>query len=173
MTEMCRSTCGFGPDIVPVSLTEALEINTAVTCAGVSCCSKYFHLVYKIRTGHEQSQDQQNSQGTTGDQESPSPASSSCSCICSSSDSCLCTETTEKTKSSSTLRQECLPSVAEGVLNHVADSSALIWEQTVSSLADMTLEEDEKDKEDTCTDTDDVTEEVSLLLVFCGYLMSY
>lgn len=66
----------------------------------------------------------------------------------------------KKTKSSSTLRQECLPSVAEGVLNHVADSSALIWEQTVSSLADMTLEEDEKDKEDTCTDTDDVTEEI-------------
>lgn len=102
----------------------------------------------------------QNSQGTTGDQELPSPASSSCSCISSSSDSCLCTETTEKTKSSSTLRQECLPSVAEGVLNHVADSSALIWEQTVSSLADMALEEDEKDKEDTCTDTDDVTEEI-------------
>lgn len=121
----------------------------------------------------------QNSQEPLGDQGSPSPASSSCSCISSSSDSCSCPEITEKTKSSSTSTQECLPSVAECVLNHAADSSALcpeeekqklvltlheaetlVWEQTVSCFSDVTLEEDEKGKEDICTDTDDVTEEI-------------
>lgn len=122
----------------------------------------------------------QNSQGPSEDLGLPSPASSSCSCISSSSDSCFCPETTEKTKSSSASRQECLPSVAECILNHVADSSALcpeeekqklvltlheaepiVWEQTVSCFTDMTLEEDEKGKEDVCTDVvDDVTEEI-------------
>uniref|UniRef100_A0A8C9XCZ5 R3H domain and coiled-coil containing 1 n=1 Tax=Sander lucioperca TaxID=283035 RepID=A0A8C9XCZ5_SANLU len=112
-----------------------------------------------------------------------SPASSSCSCLSSQSDSCFCPETTEKTKSSCTSRQECVPSVAEGVFNHVADSSALcpqeekqkvvheaepqVWEQTVSCFSDMTLEEDEKGKEDICTDTDDVTEEVIILCLSC------
>lgn len=62
-------------------------------------------------------------------------------------------------KSSSTSRQECLPSLAEGVLNHVADSSALLLEETVSHLNGITLEEDEKDK-DICTNTDDATEEI-------------
>ncbi|XP_044037257.1 R3H and coiled-coil domain-containing protein 1 [Siniperca chuatsi] len=116
----------------------------------------------------------QNSQGPSGDQELPGPASSNCSCISSSSDSCSCPETTENTKSSSSSRQESLPSVADGILNHVADSSVLcphvltlheagplVWDQTVSCFADITLEEDEKDKEDFASvPCSDVTEEI-------------
>ncbi|KAF1391370.1 hypothetical protein PFLUV_G00041420 [Perca fluviatilis] len=118
----------------------------------------------------------QNSHGPSVNQELPSPASSSCDCLGSQSDSCFCPETTEKTKSTCTSRQECVPSVAEGVFNPVADSSALcpqeekqkvvheaeplVWVQTVSCFSDMTLEEDEKGKEDICTGTDDVTEEI-------------
>lgn len=124
----------------------------------------------------------QNSQGPSDDHEFPSPASSSCRCTSSSSDSCSCPETPEKPKSSSTSTQECVPSEAEGVLNHDADSSAICpqeekqkivltlheaepLEQTVSCFTDMSLEEDEKGKEDVCID--DVTEEVSLLLSLC------
>lgn len=80
----------------------------------------------------------------------------------------------ENTKSASGL--ESLPSVADGILHQVADSSALCsqvltlheveplaWDQTVSSFADMTVEDDEKDKEDLASvPCSDVTEEVSL-----------
>lgn len=117
----------------------------------------------------------QSSHGPSGDHQLTSPASSSCSCISSSSDSCSCPETTAE-KSSPTSRQESFPSVADGTLNHVADSSALcpevstlheaeplVWDQTVSCFADMNLEEDEKDKEDLASvPCSDVTEEVSL-----------
>uniref|UniRef100_A0A8C4GFG6 R3H domain-containing protein n=1 Tax=Dicentrarchus labrax TaxID=13489 RepID=A0A8C4GFG6_DICLA len=120
----------------------------------------------------------QNSQGPSGDQELPSPASSSYSCISSSSESCSYPETTENTKSSSTSGQESDPSVVDGVLNHVAESPALcpeglmlheaeslVWDETVSCFAEMTLEEDEKDKEDLASVAcSDVTEEVSLHL---------
>ncbi|XP_059186367.1 R3H and coiled-coil domain-containing protein 1 [Centropristis striata] len=121
----------------------------------------------------------QSPQGPSGDQELPSSVSSSCSCLSSSSDSTVCPETTGKTKFSSTSRQECLPNVEQGVLHHVVDGSALcpqeekqklvltlheaeppVWEQTVSCFTDMTLEEDEEGEEDTCSDTDDVTEEI-------------
>lgn len=100
----------------------------------------------------------QNTQGPLGDQELASPASSSCSSL---SDSCPCPQTTEITKSSSPPREERLPSETDSVLNHVADSPALcpqvlmvheaeplVWDQSLSSFADMTLEEDKKDKED-------------------------
>lgn len=121
----------------------------------------------------------QNSHGPSADHELPSPASSSCSCISSSSDSCSCPETTENTKSSSTSRQESSPSAADGILNHVADSSALCpqvltlheaealaWDQNVSCFGDMSLEEDDKDKEDLASvPCRDVIEEASLHLV--------
>ncbi len=130
----------------------------------------------------------QNSQGSSGDQELPSPAPSSCSCISSSSDSCSCPGTIENTKSSSTSGQESIPSVTDGILHHVADSSALcpqvlrlheveplVWDQTVSSFADMTVEDDEKDKEDLASvPCSDVTEEVSLhevLMVFVLFFL--
>ncbi|XP_054473190.1 R3H and coiled-coil domain-containing protein 1 [Anoplopoma fimbria] len=119
----------------------------------------------------------QNTQELSGDQGLPNPASSSCSCMSSSCDSCFRPETAEET--SSTSRQECLPSVAECIPNQAADSSALcpqeekqksvltlhedeplVWQQTLSCFNDMTLEEDEKGKEDICTDTDDVIEEI-------------
>lgn len=109
----------------------------------------------------------QNVQGPTAYKELLNPASSSCSCISSSSDSCSCSKTTENTKPSSTSRQESLSSVADGILNRIADSSVhclqeqkqqlvlrlheaepLVWDQTVSCFTDMTLEEDVKDKED-------------------------
>ena len=112
----------------------------------------------------------QNSQGPSGDQELPSPASSSHSCISSSADSCSCPETTDNTQCSSLSREECLPRVTDGLLNHVADSQVLCapmlheaeplaWDQTVSCLSDMTLEGDKE-----YTDSEpckDVTEEVS------------
>ncbi|XP_041804881.1 R3H and coiled-coil domain-containing protein 1 [Chelmon rostratus] len=112
----------------------------------------------------------QNSEGLSGDQELPSPASSSYSCISSSSDSCPCPETTENTKSSSTPRQECPPSVTDCIANEVADSpqvqtlheaEPLVWDQSLSSFTDMTLEEDEEDKEDlSSVPCHDVTEEI-------------
>uniref|UniRef100_UPI0037E93CAF R3H and coiled-coil domain-containing protein 1 n=1 Tax=Semicossyphus pulcher TaxID=241346 RepID=UPI0037E93CAF len=103
----------------------------------------------------------QNSQAPSGDQELPSPASSSYNCISSSSDSCSCPETTENTESSSSSsRQETSPGAVGSVLNHAADSSELcpqvltpheadplVWEQSVSCFANMSLE-DEKDTED-------------------------
>lgn len=121
-----------------------------------------------------------NSQEPSGEQELSSPASSSYSCISSSSDSCSCPETTENTKSSSTTRHECLPGVTDCTLNHVADSPVLCrqaptlheaepqdWDQSVSSFADMTLEEDEKDKEFlSSVPSRDLTDEVSLHIVF-------
>ncbi|KAM9362225.1 R3H and coiled-coil domain-containing protein 1 [Symphorus nematophorus] len=111
----------------------------------------------------------QNSQGPSGDQELTSPATSSHSCISSSADSCSCPETTEKTQFSSSSRQECLPSVTDGILNDVADSQVLcapvlheaesvVWDQSVSRLSNMTLEGDKE-----YTDSEpcgDVTEEI-------------
>ncbi|KAM7006236.1 R3H and coiled-coil domain-containing protein 1 [Tautogolabrus adspersus] len=103
----------------------------------------------------------QNSQIPSGDQELPVPASSSYSCISSSSDSCSRPETTENTMSSSTASQETAPCAGDSILSHATDSSELcpqtlqtlhdaeplVWGQTVSCFADMTLEEDE-DTED-------------------------
>ncbi|XP_070815387.1 R3H and coiled-coil domain-containing protein 1 [Chaetodon trifascialis] len=112
----------------------------------------------------------QNSEGLLGDQEPPSPASSSYSCI--SSSSCFSPGTTENTESSSTSTQECLPSVTDCVANQVSDSPVLcpqtlheaeplVWDQNLSCFADMTLEEDEKDKEDLPhVPCQDVTEEI-------------
>lgn len=113
-----------------------------------------------------------NSQGPSGDQESPCLAPSSDSCISSSLDSCSCPETTEK--STPTSEQESVPSVGDGALLHAADSSALcpqvltlhegdplVLDQTVSSFADVTLEDDEKDKEElSSVPCSDVTEEI-------------
>ncbi|XP_032368980.1 LOW QUALITY PROTEIN: R3H and coiled-coil domain-containing protein 1 [Etheostoma spectabile] len=111
----------------------------------------------------------------SGDQELPSPASSSCSCLNSQADSCFYPETTEKIKScqlqvnSCTSRQECVSNVVtdsselcpqEEKQKLVQEAEPLVWEQTVSCFSEMTLEEDEKGKEDICTDTDDVTEEI-------------
>lgn len=115
----------------------------------------------------------QNSQGPSGEQELPSPASSSC--ISTSSESCSCPEIKDNTKSSSTSRREHLPSVVDSVVNHVADSPALcaqvltlheaeplVWDQTQTCFAVMSLEEDEKDKEALASVAcSDVTEEVS------------
>lgn len=122
----------------------------------------------------------QSSQDPSGEHGLPGPASSSF--ISTSCDSSFCTETAEKT--STTSRQECPLSVAEGISHHAGDSSAicpqeeeeklltvdedepLVWQKTMSSFNDMTLEEDETGKEDECTDSDDVTEEVCLLFFF-------
>ncbi|XP_034387942.1 R3H and coiled-coil domain-containing protein 1 [Cyclopterus lumpus] len=113
----------------------------------------------------------QNSPEPPGDQGGPGPASSSC--IGSSRDSCFSPEATEDTSPAAT-REQLL-----GAADRGADSSALCppeenralpltpneaeplgWQQTVSCFKDMTLEEDEKGKEDVCTDADDVTEEI-------------
>nr|XP_040060857.1 R3H and coiled-coil domain-containing protein 1 [Gasterosteus aculeatus aculeatus]XP_040060858.1 R3H and coiled-coil domain-containing protein 1 [Gasterosteus aculeatus aculeatus]XP_040060859.1 R3H and coiled-coil domain-containing protein 1 [Gasterosteus aculeatus aculeatus]XP_040060860.1 R3H and coiled-coil domain-containing protein 1 [Gasterosteus aculeatus aculeatus] len=116
----------------------------------------------------------QSSQDPSGEHGLPGPASSSF--ISTSCDSSFCTEKAEKT--STTSRQECPLSVAEGISHHAGDSSAicpqeeeeklltvdedepLVWQKTMSSFNDMTLEEDETGKEDECTDSDDVTEEI-------------
>ncbi|XP_071350620.1 R3H and coiled-coil domain-containing protein 1 isoform X2 [Trachinotus anak] len=109
----------------------------------------------------------QNSQGHTAHKEKPSPASSSCCCISCSSDSCSCYENSENTNSSSASRQESLPCVMDGIINHISNSSArcpqderqklvlrlhetepVVVDHTVSCFADMTLEEDVKGKED-------------------------
>ncbi|KAM8916522.1 R3H and coiled-coil domain-containing protein 1, partial [Spinachia spinachia] len=118
-----------------------------------------------------------NSQDPSGDHGLPGAASSSCSFITTLCDSSSCAETAENT--STTPRQECPLSVAECIPGHAADSSEicpqeeeekflltvdeaepLVWQQTMSSFNDMTLEEDETGKEDICTDSDDVTEEI-------------
>nr|XP_046240331.1 R3H and coiled-coil domain-containing protein 1 [Scatophagus argus]XP_046240332.1 R3H and coiled-coil domain-containing protein 1 [Scatophagus argus] len=116
----------------------------------------------------------QNSQGPPGDQELRSPVSSSC--ISSSSDSCSCPANTENTKSSSssTSTQDCLPSGTDRVLSSVADSPVLcpqgltlleaepqVLDQSVASFSDMTLEDDDKDKDYLASlPCEDVTEEI-------------
>uniref|UniRef100_A0A7N8WJY7 R3H domain and coiled-coil containing 1 n=1 Tax=Mastacembelus armatus TaxID=205130 RepID=A0A7N8WJY7_9TELE len=98
---------------------------------------------------------------------------SDCACISSSSDSCSCYEATENTISS-TSRQEPDPILVDGIL-HTADGSVrcpqeelevnlheanpFVWDQTVSSFTNMTLEEYEKDKDDPAS-TDDISEEI-------------
>lgn len=131
----------------------------------------------------------QNPQRPSGDQEFPSPASSSCSCISSSSDSCSSSETTENTKSS--FKRESLPSAADFTFDssvlcsqeqkqnsvlRLQEGEPFVWDQTVACFTDMNLEGDVKEEEDpasvscsaqtedTSTDTDDLTEEVSLNL---------
>ncbi|XP_026162691.1 R3H and coiled-coil domain-containing protein 1 [Mastacembelus armatus] len=126
------------------------------------------------------------SQGPTVCEELSGPASGSCACISSSSDSCSCYEATENTISS-TSRQEPDPILVDGIL-HTADGSVrcpqeelevnlheanpFVWDQTVSSFTNMTLEEYEKDKDDPAsasyiaqtkdisTGTDDISEEI-------------
>lgn len=101
----------------------------------------------------------QNSQTASADQELVSPASSSCDCISNSSESCSRTETTEDTSLSSASKQEPGPSVGDGVLSHVGDTVELCAQtlheaessalhQTVSSLANMALEDEDEEAED-------------------------
>ncbi|TMS18801.1 R3H and coiled-coil domain-containing protein 1 [Larimichthys crocea] len=75
-------------------------------------------------------------------------------------------------------RREHLPSVVDSVVNHVADSPALcaqvltlheaeplVWDQTQTCFAVMSLEEDEKDKEALASVAcSDVTEEIKAQL---------
>lgn len=111
----------------------------------------------------------QNSQEPSGEQEIPSPS---------------CPETAVNTKSSCTTRQEYLPSVTDCILNRAAESPVLCnqalalheaepqdWDQSVSSFADMTLEEGEKDKEFlSSVPYGDLTEEISLQVSFSYFL---
>uniref|UniRef100_A0A3Q1AIX1 R3H domain-containing protein n=1 Tax=Amphiprion ocellaris TaxID=80972 RepID=A0A3Q1AIX1_AMPOC len=122
----------------------------------------------------------QNSQGPT--------ACHSGSSISSSSDSCSCPESKENGKSDSTTRPGSFSSVADSVLDPSSDSSvpctqeekqnlelrlhdgeAVVWDKIQSHFSNMTVK-DEEDvdivansplTEDTSTDTDDLTEEVS------------
>lgn len=118
----------------------------------------------------------QNSQEPSGEQELSSPASSSYSCTSSSPEPCSCPATTENTKSSSSAAHDRLPDATDCVLSHATDSPVLcqqahetepqIWDQSLSSFADMTLEEDEKDKEFlSSVPYRDLTDEVSLHVV--------
>uniref|UniRef100_A0A3Q4HFN7 R3H domain and coiled-coil containing 1 n=1 Tax=Neolamprologus brichardi TaxID=32507 RepID=A0A3Q4HFN7_NEOBR len=130
-----------------------------------------------------------NSQGSTAGSESLSSACVDRSSVNSLSDSCTCPESTENTKLSLS-KQESFPSVADRVPKLSADSSAMcpqeeeklvlrldedeapVLEQTQSQFAELTVEEDEKEKddtasvsrslqtEDTSTDKDGVTAEV-------------
>uniref|UniRef100_A0A672Y262 R3H domain-containing protein n=1 Tax=Sphaeramia orbicularis TaxID=375764 RepID=A0A672Y262_9TELE len=129
----------------------------------------------------------QNSQGPSGDPELPSAASGSCSCNNSSSDPFSSSETTENTKSSPTTKQEPFPRVTDSVSDYGADCSPRcpqeqkqnlvlslheaeieIFDESLPDITSMTLEENEKDKEDVTgvsqtenANTDDVTEEVN------------
>lgn len=112
----------------------------------------------------------QNSQQPPRDKILTSPAADSC--ICRSSEP-FTPETTEKTESSSTASQECLLNAAECVYKDPDDSLAFgsdeadseAWEPPLLSFNNMTLGNDEKDKEFlpsvSCTD---LTEEVNLLV---------
>lgn len=117
-----------------------------------------------------------NSQEPSGEQELSSPASSSYSCTSSSPETCSCPVTTENTKSSSSATHDCLPDATDCVLSQAADSPVLcqqaheaepqVWDQSLSSFADMTLEEDEQDKEFlSSVPFRDLTDEVSLHVV--------
>uniref|UniRef100_A0A3Q3VU76 R3H domain-containing protein n=1 Tax=Mola mola TaxID=94237 RepID=A0A3Q3VU76_MOLML len=112
----------------------------------------------------------QNSQEPSGERASTGPAACRCSCISGSSDSCSCPKTTENTKSSTTATQECLPSETDRISNSVTDSPELcqgalaqVLDQSVALFADMTLEEDEKDKEfPSSVPSRELTEEVRI-----------
>lgn len=103
----------------------------------------------------------QNSQQIPEDKTLTSPAADSC--ICRSPEAST-PETPETTKSSSAATQECLPNDSPAFGSGEADPEA--WD--LLSLAQMTLSNDEKDKEDkelllsvSCTD---LTEEVNILV---------
>ncbi|XP_012772901.1 R3H and coiled-coil domain-containing protein 1 [Maylandia zebra] len=130
-----------------------------------------------------------NSQGSTAGSESLSSACVDRSSVNSLSDSCTCPESIENTKHSLS-KQESFPSVADRVPKLSADSSAMcpheeeklvlrldedeasVLEQTQSQFAELTVEEDEKEKdetasvsrslqtEDASTDKDGVTAEI-------------
>lgn len=126
----------------------------------------------------------QNPPGPSGGLNLSSPASTSCSCINSSADSCSCSDTTENTRSSSTSNQESLHSVADSSFDSVANSSSLCPQDEKQDLVlrqheaeplaldqtDLTLEEDENDKEELAgvpyspqredTDTDEFIENI-------------
>lgn len=113
-----------------------------------------------------------------------SPPSSSC--ISSSSDSRSCCDTTDTTCSSCTSRQESQPIVADSILNHTSESSVRCSQEEkhklllkpheaepfVLSFNDMTLEDNETDKEypatvpcstqteDITSDSDEISKEV-------------
>lgn len=118
----------------------------------------------------------QNSQEPSAEHELSSPASSSYSCTSSSPEACSCPATTENTKSWSSTTHDCLPDATDCVLSHAADSPVLcqqeheaepqVWDQSLSSFADMTLEEDEKDKDFlSSVPYRDLTDKVSLHVV--------
>lgn len=103
----------------------------------------------------------QNSPGPTGGQVLLSSAPCCSSSVNSSSDSGSCPETTDTTNSSALCPQE----EKQKLDFRPQEKDSLIWEQTQSCFANMTMED--KDKEDTSsvldsaqTDTDDVTEEI-------------
>uniref|UniRef100_A0A3Q0SGE7 R3H domain and coiled-coil containing 1 n=1 Tax=Amphilophus citrinellus TaxID=61819 RepID=A0A3Q0SGE7_AMPCI len=133
----------------------------------------------------------QNSQGPTVGSELSNSACVNSSSSSSLSDTCTCPESTENTKYSLS-KQESFPSVADSITEPSADSSVLcrqeekqklvlrldgdedlVWKQSQSQFADLSVEDDEKDREevtsvpyspqteDTSTDKDGVTEEVS------------
>lgn len=125
-----------------------------------------------------------NSQEPSEEQDLSSPASNSISCTSSSNETCSCPATTENTKSLSSTTHDCLADATDCVLSHASDSPVLcqqamalheaepqVWDQSLSSFADMTLEEDEKDKEYlSCVPYRDLTDEVSLHMLFKLFL---
>lgn len=145
--------------------------------------------LYMPRAARERLSLQNSQEPTTYKELSSSPSSS---CISSSNDCHSCCDTTDTKDSSSTPRQDSQSIVSDRVLNHTAEISVncpqeekqklllglreaepLVWDQTVSSFTDMTLEDYETDKEypatglcsaqseDMTTDTADISEEVS------------
>lgn len=136
----------------------------------------------------------QNSQGPTVGSELSYSACVNSSSSSSLSDTCTCPESTENTKYSLS-KQETFPNVADSITEPSVDSSALchqeekqklvlrlnevedlVWKQSQSQVADLSVEDDEKDWEEvtsvpyspqtekTSTDKDGVTEEIKAYL---------
>lgn len=121
------------------------------------------------------------SQGLSGDRDSSGPGWSSVSYVSPSRDSCPGPEPPESTESSSAGMQECPPSVTDRFLSRADGSPALcpnvptpsdteppVCDQITSALAEIRLEEDEKDSEDFASV---LTQEVCLhVFIVCKFI---
>lgn len=112
--------------------------------------------LYMPRAARERLSLQNSQKEPSAEQGSSTPASSS-----SISSKC----DLENTKPSSTAGHEHLPTATDSSLNHVTEQPQ-VPEQPLSSFADLTLEEEEKDKELFSEVLDrDITDEVNLHII--------
>ncbi|XP_076005888.1 R3H and coiled-coil domain-containing protein 1, partial [Genypterus blacodes] len=89
----------------------------------------------------------QSGSGPPGGSHTSAEASSSCSCISTSSDSCSCSDAAESTQSSSSGADTVCEKKQDLELS-LQEAEPPAWDQTLSHLTALTLEEDEEEEQD-------------------------